>query len=547
MSLLDLIPKEAPAVRRRLVLVASLAGLSNAAIMASVNAAAQSAGSLSTRHFVLFALSILLFIASSRYTFHQTANVIEKTLYNIKTRVIDKLTRVEVEGLEQIGSNEIYDRLTENVTIISSSVNIIAFTLESLLVVVFASAYVALISMTAFITLVVINGFAAGIYYAKQGQVKGYLQDAAQERMSFIGTLSDLLSGFKQLKLSSQRVREVKADIEGIAGNLRSSAVNAHVVFGDNLLIGNSNLFILLGGIAFLLPQYDASATPSVPKIIGAVLFTWGPLQSVIAGIPNFLRAGVALANISELEEKLERSVDLEPDEEELQDPWHGRFAKIELRQIEFRYKQDEESFHVGPLTLTIPAGEVLFIVGGNGSGKSTLIKLLAGLYRPISGEIYVDGTLLNRQNRQAYREMISIVLTDFHLFRRLYGISSERHTEVLPLLQRMQLAHKTAFAKGRFTKVDLSTGQRKRLALVVSLLEDRPLYVFDELAADQDPEFRKYFYLELLPELKRRGKTIIVISHDDRYFSAGDRVVTMEYGQIRTIRGGTEAGSLPS
>jgi len=543
MTLLTLIKQESPRVRRRLMVAAALAGLSNASIMGAVSAASQDPGHLSTRHFVLFALSVVLFVFSSRHTFHQTAKTIEKALYDTKLRIVDKIRSAEAERIEQLGMNEIYDRLTENVTIISSSVNVIAYTMESLLVVVFAGFYVASVSPTALIVLLVINGLWAALYYAKHAQVKGYLQQAAQSRLGFLESLMDLLRGFKQVKLSRSRGEEVRSDIDQIADDLRNNAVKAHGVFSDNLLIGNSNLFLLLGGITFVLPQYDAASSSAVPRIIGAVLFTWGSLQSVISGIPNFMRANMAMANIHALESKLDESIDDGPEAEAgaeaESDPWQGRFGTLEVQDLKFSYQTEDESFHIGPISLSITAGETVFIVGGNGSGKSTLLKVLTGLYWPNAGSIRLDGIPIRPSNVQAYRELVSTVLTDFHLFKKLYGASSREPARVRELLEQMNLAHKTSYADGHFTKLDLSTGQRKRMALIVSLLEDRPLYAFDELAADQDPEFRRYFYEELLPALQQRGKTVIVISHDDRYFRCADRIVTMEYGQVRSITPG--------
>jgi putative ATP-binding cassette transporter len=85
----------------------------------------------------------------------------------------------------------------------------------------------------------------------------------------------------------------------------------------------------------------------------------------------------------------------------------------------------------------------------------------------------------------------------------------------------------------GTLSTIELSQGQRKRLALLTAFLEDRPFYIFDEWAADQDPFFREVFYLQLLPELKAKGKTVLVISHDDRYYSLGDRIIKLDYGKI--------------
>jgi putative ATP-binding cassette transporter len=189
--------------------------------------------------------------------------------------------------------------------------------------------------------------------------------------------------------------------------------------------------------------------------------------------------------------------------------------------------------FRLGPVDLEARAGEILFIVGGNGSGKSTLLKALTGLYHPQSGSITLDDTLLAQDSAVWYRSHFAAVFSEYHLFERLYGLYDVAPERVRELLATMQISDKTAFENGRFTTLDLSHGQRKRLALLVAILEDRPILVLDEWAADQDPPFRRYFYEELLPSLKREGRTIIAVTHDDKYFGMADRVVKMEYGEF--------------
>ena len=190
----------------------------------------------------------------------------------------------------------------------------------------------------------------------------------------------------------------------------------------------------------------------------------------------------------------------------------------------------------MGPVDEEIRRGEILFLVGGNGSGKTTLLKLLTALYRPIQGCIRVDGLEIVPANVQAYRNLFSAIFSDFHLFDKLHGLRDVAPERVDELLRLMEISDKTTFGSGRFSTTNLSTGQRKRLALVVSYLEDKLVYVFDEVAADQDPHFRQYFYETMLPELKRTLKTVVVVSHDDRYFHVADRVLEMDYGKFREI-----------
>ena len=174
----------------------------------------------------------------------------------------------------------------------------------------------------------------------------------------------------------------------------------------------------------------------------------------------------------------------------------------------------------LGPVNLTFRPGELTFIVGGNGSGKSTLAKIITGLYPPESGEILLDGKKVTNCDRDDYRQLFSAVFADFYIFGTMLGLNAVNlDSRALHYLTELHLEHKVKVRNGQLSTVDLSQGQRKRLALLTAYLEDRPFYLFDEWASDQDPQFKEIFYRQILPDLKARGKAIVVITHDDRYF----------------------------
>ena len=181
-----------------------------------------------------------------------------------------------------------------------------------------------------------------------------------------------------------------------------------------------------------------------------------------------------------------------------------------------------------------------MFLVGGNGSGKSTLARLLTGLHRPAAGEIRLDGRVLQPHEWQAYRQLFASVYTDFHLFARLLGPAGTEVEESLvgQWLERLRLRHKVRFANGRLADTRFSQGQRKRLALMLAMLEGRDILILDEWAADQDPLFRRLFYRELLPQLKAAGKTVLAITHDDHYFDQADRLLKMDGGRLSELTG---------
>ncbi|WP_287812260.1 cyclic peptide export ABC transporter, partial [Pseudomonas sp.] len=257
------------------------------------------------------------------------------------------------------------------------------------------------------------------------------------------------------------------------------------------------------------------------------------PLEYLVGTLPIVSRAQIAFRRIADLSEQFsspEPHLLLEDRANTL-----GSLRTLELDNVRYTFAPVEGSapFSLGPVNLHIEQGDIVFIVGENGCGKTTLIKLLLGLYPPQHGEIRIDGRAIDAQNRDDYRQLFTTIFSDYYLFDDPFLGAKQVPESAEVYLKRLEIAHKVSIRDGRFTTTDLSTGQRKRLALINAWLEERPVLVFDEWAADQDPTFRRIFYTELLPELKRLGKTIIVISHDDRYFDVADHLVRMEAGKV--------------
>jgi putative ATP-binding cassette transporter len=284
-----------------------------------------------------------------------------------------------------------------------------------------------------------------------------------------------------------------------------------------------------------MVPAFSDTKGGSITQVTTALMFVVGVCMGIVQTIPILQAADVASDNIERLEAKL-RAIVGETQVEPLEP--RSRFDKIEMRDVVFSYmdKSSEAVFRVGPLNFTLHSGDIVFISGGNGSGKSTFLKLLAGLYEPDSGELLLDGVRVDDTNRDAYRALIAAIFVDYHLFQRLYGIADPGPGEINRLLTQFRLTDKTRLTGGEFSTLDLSGGQRKRLALIVSLLEKRPILLLDEWTADQDPDFRRKFYDELLPELKQAGETVVVITHDDRYLAELDlpaRKLRMDEGRF--------------
>lgn len=521
----------------KIVAAAVAAGLAQVAVVAIINQAAKSfsSGQHSPRDFILFVLCLLGFIYARRYSMTNTMISVGDMLYGSRLRIADKLRRADLRGFEQMDRPEVYKTLVENTDVIFEAARYLSITCSSVVMLAGACVYLAVLSLPALVMCVVMIAAAVAVYQANMLRINLTMRESRDKESEFLHHLNDLIDGFKEVKVSSQRSKDLFenyiSDRSVLAKGLKIKSEDLNI---RNFVFSETFFMILLGACLFLLPMFSSSGSSDVASVIYVVLFTMGPLGQVVALIPSIYKAEFAVAALEELESRLDALDDTKRTAPH--DPFStGPFRRIELQGLLFNYGEDngQRGFTLGPLDLTINAGEILFVVGGNGSGKSTLLKLLTGLYYPLTGRLLLDGQEVNQANYAYFRDLFTVIFGDFHLFDRLYGLGPVDPALVAELLETMQLGNKTAFQEGRFTNLGLSSGQRKRLALICSYLDDKQIFVLDEVAADLDPAFRVYFYQEFLPRLKALGKTIIAVSHDDRFFHLADRVVKLEYGEM--------------
>lgn len=538
MTLFELFQVEAGDEKRRIYVAAIASGVVNALIIATINHAAASPATGDVHPFVSFVLLVGVYLVSMRYVSQRMIEIVEAIIHRIKIRIADKVTRIDFDTLEQIESAEICDRVTENCAYISDKAEIVISMMQSSFILVSAAIYLAWISMPAFVLLVFLCLIFGLIFLDIRQQVGAELRQTAKGRLTFLERMQDLLYGFKEIKLSRLRRRDLLEHIDQTSKKLRDLAINSANFMSRSTIYGDVLLVVMLAALTFHGRSFASIDAKSLAAIAITVNFLFGHYHQCLRGYLQYSRANMALAEIDTLERKLDASSRPDGRLEDAVDPWKNRASKIEVRHLEYAYKAKEGHgvFRIGPIDLEFRAGEVVFIVGGNGSGKSTLLRVLTGLSAPTRGSLYVDDIPVNGTNVASFRELVSAIYSDFHIFSKLHGLEDVDPTLVNRLIQRMGLESQTSYKKNAFTKISLSTGQRKRLAMIVALLDDRPVMVFDEWAAEQDPEFREYFYKELLAELRDEGKIVIVVSHDDRYFHYADRVVTMEYGKVRSI-----------
>jgi putative pyoverdin transport system ATP-binding/permease protein len=545
MSFFQLVHRETQTSVRKLVVMSIVGGISNAAILTAINAGAQAAddsgGSLWAA--VLFLIALFLFFKTQVYVSTTITAEIEAIIHKLRVRLMDYVRRSELLAVEEIGRARINAAIASDSAILAQASSMLSFSIQGPVLIGFVAIYVAYLSLVAFALSVVIVGAAGTIFHFRSRRLTAERMKAAEQERLLFDRLTDFLDGFKEIKLNRSRSNELFDDAVDVSRSAANIKIRSQSETFKQIASAQGYMYILLGAIVFVTPQFSETlGGGSIAKITTALLYIIGAVFGLVQSIPVLMNANAAADRVVQLEAALRETAT--PDTGDIEAP--TSFDRIEMRNIVFSYvdRHSDAAFHIGPLDFSLRSGELVFITGGNGSGKSTFLRVLAGLYPPDSGEVHLDGMRVNDANREIYRELFSAILFDYHLFRRLYGIPEPDPGELSRLLAQFRLEDKTGLINGEFRTLDLSGGQRRRLALIVSLLEKRPILLLDEWTAEQDPEYRRKFYEELLPEMIRAGKTVVVITHDDRYLDElhlPARRIRMDEGRIveqRTMGG---------
>lgn len=539
-KLLEFLDREGKYPRTRLIIFSLLGGLSNCLLLAVINHGAGQVGEFSSAedmpffYIALFSVCLAIFIYTKKYALDRAAVLVEDVLRNVRMRITDKIRHTELRFIEDAGYADIYNRLSQDTIQISQSASVIFDSIQAAIMLVFVMLYIAWLTPDgAMLTLGAI-ALGAWVFLLRRDKIIQDLNLATIHELRFFESLNHTLSGFKEIKINRAKSRDLFEHQDRIAADVQQLKTRAMINSVFVMMFSEVFFYILIATVLFVWPYFDKADSETVIKLTASILFIIGPLSTLFGSLPLFMKADVAVANLQALEEKIDAASKGRQVGEPIEHAAIG-FDHIRFSDVRFEYVDQEgaSQFGVGPLNFRLNAGEILFIVGGNGSGKSTLLKLLTGLYYPSQGCIEVNDESLDADTYLDYRELFSIIFTDFHLFDRLYGIRDVDESLVKSLLKKVGMAGKTKFRNGAYTNTNLSTGQRKRLAYVSSILDDKQIYIFDELAADQDPQFRRYFYEVLLPELRLQGKTIVAVTHDDKYFATADRILKMDEGRL--------------
>ncbi|MBF0118550.1 MAG: cyclic peptide export ABC transporter [Desulfobacterales bacterium] len=509
---------------KKLISLLALVSLSIVFIFVVILSTAKTSTQSKTILFIQFMALIILYAISFRRLNRQFYKSLEDKIADFRIGILDRIRKTSLQTIEQIGVGRIYTKLTSDVKAIADTSLSILMTLIGVNRTLISFLYIAFIYFPAFIIMISLTFIGAMFYFYNHSLILTIFSSLRERERQLFESINDLLKGFKELLINNKKSDDFYLkSIKQNTLNLREIKLSFSSYYTNNYTIAYAMWEGMLLSITLLLPFLENSST--ILPITVAMIVTI-PLNQIVDRYSHFHTAYMSLKQLYQFEDEIK---DVQAEEEHIS-------HKIDLKELKYEnctfiYKsKDGHPFYLGPLNVSFKAGEIVFITGGNGSGKSTLLKLITGLYPKDSGEIFVNN---KKVDIKLFQELFSVIFSDFYLFDRLYGMEKVDETKLKYLLEQFQLNKIVKYTDGEFNTLDLSTGQKKRLALIITILEDKPIYVFDEWAADQDPLFREYFYKSLLPEFKAQGKTVIAVTHDDRFFSAADRIIKIDYGQI--------------
>ena len=461
----------------------------------------------------------------------------QDTILDLSLSLCAKIVRAPLRRSEQRGAANILVTLTDDVSWVTWAIQCFPQLIMNVAVVLGCGFYLAWLSWGTFLGVVGVTVLGALGYQWLHTSAFRIIYASREARAELFRHFRSLTDGLKELLMHRARRQEfVDQEVRRAAELYRKTNLEATRRHALAEAWTQVSFYSLIGLIVFLSPSVVTMSPEALTGYVVAVLYLMGPIWGIIGALPTVERGQVALENIERL------GVSLDVGHEDA--PTLGLLGLrggippiVKLNDVVFSYdleKGMEGAFTLGPISLEMHPGELVFVIGGNGSGKSTFVKVLTGLYQPLQGNVTLAGTMIIDANREWYREHFSVVFSDYHVFNKLLGQSDSQAERLAPqYLRLLHMDQKVTVHERTFSTLDLSQGQQKRLALVTAYLEDRPIYVFDEWAADQDPQYKEIFYKTLLPDLRERGKLVVVITHDDRYFHLGNQVIKLEDGKV--------------
>jgi putative ATP-binding cassette transporter len=588
-----------------------VSGLSTTGLLGVINRMIQRAGETTPFLFWSFIGLCILVPLMRMVSSGVLAYLTSQSVYHLRLRLSRKILGAPLRHLERLGSHRLLATLTDDIPTVSSTLSTLPNLCLNAAIVAGSMGYLLWLAPVVFCIVFAFIVVGTISYQMPVQWATSYFHRRREKWDEAFENIQILTKGTKELKQHRRRRRDfLRKKLEPSLDEVRRLGLTGTLIYTATSVWGNALFFVVIGVVLLVVPSYLSVTSEVLTGYTIILLYMMQPLEMLLGVLPNISRAAVSVRKIRRLGLSLnhDRIAELPGSDgtetrrtaasspEDAHDDRAFSHAALTLDGVSYTYTLKEagaleddrfpspdlpysaneetgavtnaddedvdvdvqtdladdvhpepDRFTVGPIDLTVEPGELVFLTGGNGSGKTTLAKIILGLYRPDAGEIRVGDQTVTEENRDAYRQLFSVVFSDSFVFESLLGIGAKNLTEeARRYLRKLRIDHKVDVENGELSTTDLSKGQRKRLALLTAYLEDRPIYVFDEWAADQDPDFKSFFYHEILVGLKKRGKSVLAISHDNRYYDLADHIVKLENGQRVATLSGEETGTVP-
>lgn len=486
----------------------------------------------SKEYVLVFSAVILFFIWTRKILSTAVIGLSQKIFWTIRKQILSLILQANFEQLND-RRTKIHSAMVNDVNILTNaSMSIIDF-LSAVILSLSCLIYLAYISLLLFFITLVVAALGIIIYqYGARKNIANFVKSRSLED-SFIEHFNAVLNGFKEIYLEPKKGAMIYSDkITPLSNEAYINNKTAFVGFLNLQITGQVLFYVLISSILlFFSLTLNIKSTDTV-RYVFTLLYLLGSIETIMVLLPHIMRAKVSSDRLMDLKNELEQAHFCNP--VALHSITKDEFEQLQIEGLEFHYTDKDKSFSIGPIDFEILKGETIFIYGANGSGKTTFIKALLGIGKPTHGTIHANGVLVAAENYPIYRTLFSVVFNDFYLFNELLGVEQVNIEKWNYYIELFELQDKVKLEGRTFSTTDLSTGQRKRLALIAALQEEKPILVLDEWAADQDPYFRGKFYTHILPVLKKDGLTIIAITHDDKYYRCADKLFRMEEGKLK-------------
>ena len=486
-----------------------------------------------------FCICTYAYVVTIRLSKRKAAYLGVLVAQDLNLMVLKKIFNFSYMKFEKIKSSKIYTILNDDISVIINFSRDAIRIYTALIMAISVMVYLFTLNIKSSLLLLGITVLILGFHFLLSGPYKKAIQKARVERENYMSLIMGLAYGFKELVLHWIVRKEYHSDLKTGASDYYSADLKTTYININKVLFSDLSFIIAIGTTCLLFPLLFNFEKELVTSYVIATLFLWSPFNSIINAVPqisqvqvswdrikDFLKSGATNNTLIEKAKPIGMNI--------------RHIESLQVKNVCFKYPQgaqDEETYGIGPINFEAKKGDIIYIIGGNGSGKTTFLKTLIGLYEPNEGQILINGEQVNTESLGEY---FSVIYSDFYLFKNIYGIKNERLDQVYLWLKTLGLSEKVAIVNKQFTTLDLSKGQRKRLAIIKSYLEDRSIYFFDECAADLDPDFKEFFYNELLPQMRNEGKILIIITHDEKYFYLANKTYKMVMGKMLELETST-------